>query len=103
MRASLLQDGVELKERDFFADPFTEAELRELIGERGPADFFSWNSPSFRKTGLARADMTDERMIEMILEEPRLLRRPLLKLSGSHLVVGTDREAVARVLGGKKP
>ena len=99
MRASLLQDGLELEERDFFADPFTEAEIRELFGERDPADFFSWSSPSFRKMGLKREDLTGDRLIEMMVEEPRLVRRPLVKLA-DELIVGTDRKAMLRVFGG---
>ena len=99
MRASLLQDGVELEERDFFADPFTEVEIRDLIGERDPADFFSWNSPSFKKMALKREDLTGDRLIEMMVEEPRLVRRPLVRLA-DELIVGTDRKAMSRVFGG---
>ena len=94
-----MQDGVELEERDFFADPFTEVEIRELIGERDPADFFSWNSPSFKKMGLKREDLTGDRLIEMMIEEPRLVRRPLVRLA-DELIVGTDRKAMSRVFGG---
>ena len=99
MRASLLQDGLELEERDFFADPFTELEIRDLFGERDPADFFSWSSPSFRKMGLKRDELSGDRLIEMMVEEPRLVRRPLVKLADD-LIVGTDRKAMLRVLGG---
>ena len=99
MRASLLQDGVELEERDFFADPFMEAEIRELIGERDPADFFSWSSPSFRKTGLKRDELSSDQLIEMMVEEPRFVRRPLVRLA-DELIIGTDKEAMSRVFDG---
>ena len=94
-----MQDGVELEERDFFADPFTEPEIRDLFGERDPADFFSWSSPSFRKMGLKRDELSSDRLIEMMVEEPRLVRRPLVKLADD-LIVGTDRKAMLRVFGG---
>ena len=94
-----MQDGLELEERDFFADPFTELEIRDLFGERDPADFFSWSSPSFRKMGLKRDELSGDRLIEMMVEEPRLVRRPLVKLA-DELIVGTDRKAMLRVLGG---
>ena len=99
MRASLLQDGLELEERDFFADPFTEAEIRELLCERDPADFFSWSSPSLRKMGLKRDELPGDRLIEMMVDEPRLVRRPLVKLA-DELIVGTDKKAMSRVFGG---
>ena len=94
-----MQDGVELEERDFFVDPFTEVEIRDLIGERDPADFFSWNSPSFKKMALKREDLTGDRLIEMMVEEPRLVRRPLVRLA-DELIVGTDKKAMSRVFGG---
>ena len=90
---------MELEERDFFADPFTESEIRELLGERDPADFFSWSSPSFRKMGLKRDELPGDRLIEMMVQEPRLVRRPLVKLA-DELIVGTNRKAMSRVFGG---
>ena len=96
MRASLSQQGVELEERDFFQDGLSERELRGLLGDRPAADFFSWNSPSFRRLGLDRDDLDDDRLIGLMLEEPRLIRRPLIA-AGGELVVGTDKAAMERL------
>ena len=90
-----MQDGVELDERDFFSDRFTEQELRQLIGEREPSEFFSWSSPSFRKMDLKRDTLTGEQLIEMMLNEPRLIRRPLIRV-GDDLIVGTDKTAMSQ-------
>ena len=98
MRASLLQEGVELEERDFFADPLSEQELRDLIGNRPASQIFSWNSPSFKKLGVAREDLDDDRLIRLMLDEPRLIRRPLVRVYGEAFV-GTDKEARKRALG----
>ncbi|MCH8109976.1 MAG: hypothetical protein IIB15_07590 [Chloroflexi bacterium] len=93
MRASLSQKGVELEERDFFQERFSEEELRALIGDHPPADFFSWNSPSFKKLGVSRDALDDDRLIELMVGEPRLIRRPLIQV-GSDLIVGTDKKAM---------
>lgn len=98
MRASLLQDGVQLNERDFFAEPLLEKELRALIGGRPVGDIFSWNSPSFKKLGSSREDLDDEELIRLMLGEPRLIRRPLVGL-GSKVIVGTDRDAMEQAFG----
>ena len=92
-----MQAGLEVQERDFFQDPFSEAELRALIGDRPPADIFSWKSPSFRKMGIDRGSLDDDRMISLMLEEPRLIRRPLTAI-GDTLVVGADSKALSRAL-----
>ena len=97
MKAELSHAGVELDERDFFADPFSADELRALIGERSAADFFSWRSPSFRKLGIDRASLSEERMIELMVEEPRLIRRPLIRTEGGALIAGNDKAALARL------
>ena len=90
-----MQDGVEFDERDFFSDKFTEQELRQLIGEREPSEFFSWSSPSFRKMALKRDNLTGEQLIEMMLNEPRLIRRPLIRVRDDQ-IVGTDKTAMSQ-------
>lgn len=98
MKAELSQNGVELNERDFFADPFSAEELRELIGDAPMADYFSWRSPSFRKLGLKREDVSEGRMLELMAEEPRLIRRPLILTEDGKLIVGTDKKAMAGLI-----
>ena len=93
-----MQEGVELEERDFFADPLSEQELRDLLGNRSASRVFSWNSPSFKKLGVARDDLDDDRLIRLMLDEPRLIRRPLVQVGGE-VFVGTDKEAIERALG----
>ena len=93
MRASLLQKGVELYERDFFADRLSEQELRGLIATHPVSEVFSWKSPSFKKLGVRREELDDDRLVALMLEEPRLIRRPLLQV-GSDLIVGADKAAL---------
>ena len=97
MRAWLSQKGVEPDARDFFADPFSEDELRQLIGGRSPADIFSWRSPSFKKLGVGRHSLDDEQLVSLMLEEPRLIRRPLVVVEGE-LIDGRDQEALSMAL-----
>ncbi len=92
-----MQAGLEVEERDFFQDPFSEAELRDVIGDRSPADIFSWKSPSFRKLGIDRDSLDDDRMIALMLEEPRLIRRPMTEI-GDTLVIGADSKALSQAL-----
>ena len=99
MKASLSQDGTKLDERDFFKDGFTESELRELLGDTDPADVFSWRSPSARKLGLDRDTVTADELIRLMLDEPRLIRRPLIQVDG-RLIVGTDKKAMAEAFPG---
>ena len=93
-----MREGVELDERDFFKDPLSEEELRGLLQGANVSDVFSWNSPSFKKLGLDRDSLSDDRLVAMMLEEPRLIKRPLLLIDGN-LVQGRDKAGLSRALG----
>ena len=98
MRAWLSQSGVEVQARDFFQERFTEPELRELLAGRPVSAFFSWVSPSFRKLGLDRHALTDDQVIAMMLDEPRLIRRPLIVVDGELLEPVSGAEKIVRLL-----
>ncbi len=85
-------------ERDFFSAPLTEAELRGLAEGKRIADIFSWKSPSFKAMGISPEDLDEDRMVELILAEPRLLRRPIIKI-GNALLVGSNLKELERAVG----
>tara|TARA_B000000460_G_C21454096_1_gene365075 strand:- start:351 stop:647 length:297 start_codon:yes stop_codon:yes gene_type:complete len=97
VRAELSQSGFELVERDFFKDTFSRDELIEIIGSRNPEEFFSFRSPSFKKLGVEREDLKDDELIDLMLQEPRLIRRPLISGRGM-LFVGTDKKMLREFL-----
>ena len=97
MRAELSQAGFELLERDFFKEVFSRDELVGIIGSRSPEDFFSFRSPSFKKLGLDREHLKNDDLIDLMLQEPRLIRRPLISGRGM-LFVGTDKKALREFL-----
>ena len=93
-----MRGGVELEERDFFKDRLSEDELRSILRGVNVSDVFSWNSPSFKKMGLDRDTLDDDRLVAMMLEEPRLIRRPLVLVNGV-LFQGRDEAGLSRALG----
>ncbi len=103
MKAWLSRTDAEVEYRDFFADPFTEDELRDLLGESLPSDYFSWNSPSRRKLGIERDQTSEDELIALMLQEPRLIRRPLIEIDGELLtpISGSAKiqQALENVLG----
>ena len=78
---------MEFTERDFFKEPLSAKELNALIGQRSVVEFFSTKSPSVKKMGLAIDTLSDQELKRLMLEEPRLLRRPILKI-GQRVLVG---------------
>ena len=93
-----MQSGLELEERDYFREPLSESELQELASLSSMSDLFAWRSPSFKKMGLAGDDLSDEQLLNMILEEPRLLRRPVTRI-GDKLVIGSNQKVLEQQVG----
>ena len=93
----LLQNGVSLEERDFFKEPFTEKEIRDLAQGVGIPQLFARRSPSLKQLGLADQELSDEKMVELMLQEPRLVRRPLVRIA-NRLLIGANIKAVEAVL-----
>ena len=88
---------MELQERDFFKDTFTEEEIRELAGDGGIAQLFARRSPSLKQMGLADQELSEAEMLALMLREPRLVRRPLVRLGG-RLLVGANIKAIEEAL-----
>ncbi len=42
---------------------------------------FNFRSPSFKKLGLERDKLSDSELIDLMLKEPRLVRRPVVRIN----------------------
>ncbi len=93
----LLQKGLEVTDRDFFKDTLSEAEVRELASMADVESIFARRSPSLKKLGLADKELSDDEMIKLMLQEPKLVRRPLIKV-GNRLMIGSGNAAVAEAI-----
>ena len=97
VRELLSQRGLEVEERDFFREPFSGDEIKGLAGGRELSELFAWRSPSLKKMGLAGEELSDDRMLELMLEGPRLIRRPMLQIGGD-LIIGGSMKVVEAAL-----
>ena len=88
---------MEIEERDFFKDRFSEAEIRGLLAKRSASDIFSWRSPSFKSLGLEAGGLGEDELVRLMLQEPRLIRRPMVQV-GDELVIGADSKSLERAL-----
>jgi arsenate reductase-like glutaredoxin family protein len=84
-----LQKKGELNERDFFKKPFSPEEIENLLQGRPASEMFSFRSPSFKKMRLNREKLKDKEMLELMLKEPRLIRRPVVQI-GKKVYFGAD-------------
>ena len=89
---------MEINERDFFKDTFTRAEIDELLQGRPASEMFNFRSPSFKQLGLERDKLSDNELIDLMLKEPRLVRRPVVRID-SNVYFGADRSVLKDLIG----
>jgi arsenate reductase (glutaredoxin) len=85
--------------RDFFKQLFTIEELRVLLQslKLTPREVVATKSPSYKKMGLGKRTVSDAELLSLMVQEPRLLRRPLVIVDGKP-VIGFDKEKLGEVL-----
>ena len=89
----LSQKNVEINERDFFKDPFSQSEIEELLNGNPASEMFNFRSPSFKKLGLERDKLSNQDLIELMLKEPRLVRRPVVRI-GEKVYFSADKSVL---------
>mgnify|MGYP000882002645 CR=1 FL=1 len=88
---------MEINERDFFKNPFSRAEIEKLLQGRPASEMFNFRSPSFKKAGIDKGSLTDDDLLELMLKEPRLIRRPVVRV-GQEVHFGADSKSLAAIL-----
>lgn len=88
---------MEVKERDFFKEPFTRSEIDELLRSKAASEMFSFRSPRFKALGLNQKKLADQDLIDLMLQEPRLIRRPMVRI-GKKIYFGADSKMLAQIL-----
>ncbi len=64
--------------------------MSTLLAGRNVRDFLSRRSKKFRELKLDTAEFTDHELIELMVADPTLIRRPLVVV-GEQIIAGFDR------------
>ena len=70
--------GVELIKHDLAKEPPTRELLDRLIDESHVEDFINTRSPAYKERNLGSRKLTKKQAIDLMMEEPNLIRRPLV-------------------------
>ena len=68
------------------------------MGGEPPSVLFNLRSATFRKSGIDQESLTEERMLELLVEEPRYWKRPVAVVEG-RLIAGANARQLGLVLG----
>ncbi len=86
----LREHDIEHTYREYTKAPLDEAELRELFGKLGQSPRELLRTRDAKKAGL-RGDESDDELIALMADNPRLLQRPI-GVVGDRAVVGRPPE-----------
>lgn len=95
----LTQNGIQVEFKDFVEQPPSVEQLRSWIDlhKEGVMAFVNAKGTRFRELGLKDRQLSDAEWIQMMSEDGKLLKRPVL-VAGNRVIVGFDKAAYAAVV-----
>jgi regulatory protein spx len=90
--------GVDFNKHDLAKDPPSRALLERLIDAARLEDFVNTRSPAYKERGLDVKTMTKKQAIDLMMEEPNLIRRPLVLREDERAVFGWKPEEITTLV-----
>ena len=95
----LRERGVDFSKVNYYIEPLSKKKLKALLGKMklGPRDILRKSEPIYRELGIATGDFSDAQLIELMVEHPDLMQRPIVE-RGDRAVLGRPTENVEELL-----
>lgn len=84
-------------ERDYARKPLTAEEVETIFGKDPVPNFLNTRHAVYKERGFAESLPSRAEMINLIISEPNLIRRPILR-KGSKVVVGFDKDGIKSLI-----
>ena len=88
---------VELEEREYGKNPFSEKELRDIIGEEPIERFLNTRTPLYKEKNMKQKPPSKDEAIKLMLKDPNLLKRPVI-IKGRKKLTGFNEDEVKELL-----
>ena len=88
---------VAFEEREYGKNPFTQKELREIIGDGPIENFLNTRTPLYRERNMKQKPPAKDEAIKLMLKDPNLLKRPVI-ISGKKKLTGFNEAEVKELL-----
>ncbi|MGV0168855.1 transcriptional regulator SpxA [Furfurilactobacillus sp. WILCCON 0119] len=98
-RAWLIENDIPFSERNIFAEPLSTDEIKTVLRmtEDGTEEIISKRSKVFQDLDIDLDELPMNQLIELIHENPALLRRPII-MDDKRLQVGYNEDEIRRFL-----
>lgn len=88
---------VDFEEREYGKNPFTEKELREIIGDEPVENFLNTRTPLYRAKNMKQKPPSKDDAIRLMLKDANLLKRPIF-IKGKKKLTGFNETQVKQLL-----
>lgn len=89
--------NVDFDEREYGKNPFTEKELRDIIGSDPIEPFLNTRTPLYREKTMKQKPPSKDEAIKLMLKDPNLLKRPVI-IKGKKKLTGFNEADVKTLL-----
>ncbi len=88
--------NADIEKRDFFKDPFSEAELKKIIKMTGkkPSELLRKRDKMYRELNLENNKKTDTLLIKLMIKYPGLILRPIAIIKNKAFVGKIDAKSL---------
>ena len=95
----LRESGIPFEKVNYYNEPLTKKKLTDLIRKMDikPRDLLRKSEPIYKELGLANDEFSDSELIDLMIEHPDLLQRPIVE-RGDRAVLGRPIENVKELL-----
>jgi arsenate reductase len=93
----LQSNKVDFEEREYGKNPFSEKELREIIGDEPVENFLNTRTPLYRAKNMKQKPPSKDEAIRLMLKDGNLLKRPVF-VKGKKKLTGFNETQVKELL-----
>lgn len=99
VHAALVESGVDFDAVDYYVDPIPKAKLVELLRKMGMTarQLLRTNEPMYKTLQLAERALSDEEIVDVMVEHPDLLQRPIVE-KGTRAILARPPERLKEIL-----
>ncbi|MFZ2406421.1 MAG: ArsC/Spx/MgsR family protein [Methylobacter sp.] len=83
---------------NLLTEPWQKDRLRVFFGNSAVRDWFNYSAPAIKHGEIEPDKLTEQQALALMLENPILIRRPLMQ-AGDSVMVGFDQQAVDNWIG----
>ena len=97
--AVMKERGVDFDSVNYYIDPIPKSKLKELLKKMGlpAAAVLRTKDPMYKKLGLSEKHMSEEETIDIMLEYPDLIQRPIVE-KGPRAILARPAERIKEIL-----